>query len=285
MRIDSHHHLWHYTPQEYGWIDGSMQSLRRDFLLPDLSEEVVGAGVQATVAVQARQTVEETAWLLELAGQGNFICGVVGWAPIASPDFTAILDHFCQSPLLRGLRHVVQGEPAGFLDAQDFNRGISAMQDTGLVYDILIFSGQIAEATRFVDRHPEQVFVLDHIGKPKIGSDGFASWNTTVRELARRENVVCKLSGMVTEADRTHWSPALLRPYFDAVLDAFGPGRLMAGSDWPVLTVACGYTQWWQILSDWLAPLSSAEREQIEGGVASRVYGLSPASSQAEAAQ
>jgi L-fuconolactonase len=273
-RVDSHHHLWRYTPEEYGWIDDAMQVLRRDFLPEDLEREALAAGVMATVAVQARQTVGETAWLLQLAAQSELIRGVVGWLPIAADDFPSALERFDAGPLLKGLRHVVQGEPAGFLDGAEFNRGIAALRGTGLVYDVLIFARQLAEATRFVDRHPQQLFVLDHIAKPEIAAGEIKQWGKDIRELARRENVVCKLSGMVTEADWAQWSPASLKPYFDTVLEAFGPARLMAGSDWPVLTVACTYQRWWQTIAEWIAPLSATERAEVESGTAIRTYRL-----------
>jgi L-fuconolactonase len=277
MRIDSHHHLWRYTQAEYGWIDDAMQVLRRDFLVADLEAELTTAAVDGTVVVQARQTLEETSWLLHLAAQTSSIRGVVGWAPIASGDFAETLEALRGNPLLKGLRHVVQAEPTGFLDGAEFNRGIAALRDTGLVYDLLIVAGQLPEATRFVDRHPEQSFVLDHIAKPGIAGQEIEPWAAQIRELAKRPNVTCKLSGMVTEADWRSWSAASLRPYFDRVLEAFGPARLMAGSDWPVLTVACSYSQWWATVAEWTAALSETERAQIEGGVAATVYNLDAA--------
>jgi L-fuconolactonase len=274
MRVDAHHHLWCYDVAEYGWIDEPMQMLRRDFLPGDLAQEMQAAGVDATVAVQARQTMEETRWLLELAKNSTLIRGVVGWAAIAAKDFPAVVEELAVEPLLKGLRHVVQAEPAGFLEGVEFNRGISAMRGTGLVYDLLVFAPQLEEATRFVNRHPQQMFVLDHLGKPAIARDGFAEWVRNFRELARRENVFCKVSGMVTEADWERWSEEDLRRYFDVAMEAFGASRLMVGSDWPVLTVACGYGQWWETVRRWTGRLTAAEREAIEGGVAARVYRL-----------
>jgi L-fuconolactonase len=276
MRVDAHHHLWHYTPEDYSWIDDAQKVLRQDFLPADLEPMAAAAGVQATVVVQARQTLEETRWLLDIAAQSSLIRGVVGWIPFSSERLPELLEDLRQNPLLRGLRHVVQGEPTGFLNSPHFNRGISCLRGTGLVYDILIFPQQLAEATRFVDRHPGQSFVLDHIAKPDIRHNEFAPWNTAVQELARRDNVTCKLSGMVTEADWNTWTPAQLQPYFDTILEAFGPSRLMAGSDWPVLTVASNYAQWWQTIEDWIAPLSPTERAQIEGLTACRIYGITP---------
>jgi L-fuconolactonase len=278
MRVDSHHHLWQYTPQEYGWIQDapgdSRAVLQRDFLPDDFERETVALGIDASVAVQARQTLEETHWLLSLAAKSNIIRRVVGWAPMADDDFPSSLESLCQNPLLKGLRHVVQAEPDGFLDAADFNRGIASLLPTGLVYDVLIFARQLAQAIRFVDRHPQQSFVLDHIAKPDIEANGFGSWNLAIRELARRDNVVCKLSGMVTEADWHPCSPAQLQPFFDTVLEAFGPSRLMFGSDWPVLTVASTYMRWRETVDTWLAPLTSTERAQIDGETATRIYSL-----------
>ena len=274
MRVDSHHHLWHYTPEEYGWIDDSMSVLQRDFLPADLTREASAAGIDATVAVQARQTLEETHWLLALAAKSPLIRGVVGWAPIAADVFPATLSSLTQNSLLKGLRHVVQAEPDGFLDASAFNRGIASLLPTGLVYDVLILARQLPEAIRFVDRHPQQSFVLDHIAKPDIKANGLAEWKPNICELSRRPNVACKLSGMVTEAEWRTWSPAQLQPYFDTVLDAFGPSRLMFGSDWPVLTVACSYSRWHETVANWLDPLTPTERAQIEGGTATKIYRL-----------
>jgi L-fuconolactonase len=274
MRVDAHHHLWKYDPVEYGWIDGSMAVLQRDFLPGDLEREAAAARVDATVAVQARQTLEETDWLLDIAAKSTLIRGVVGWAPIASSGFARELDRLLAQPLLKGLRHVVQGEPEGFLDGKSFNDGIALLRQTGLVYDVLIFARQLAEAVRFVDRHPQQQFVLDHIAKPSITAGEYAMWSAGIGELAKRENVACKVSGMVSEADWATWTADGLKRYFDRVLEAFGPDRLMVGTDWPVVNVASSYTHWWHIVEAWMAPLSAAERGLMEGGVAAQVYNL-----------
>ena len=273
-RIDAHHHLWRFTTDEYGWIDDSMSALRRDFLPPDLKLETELAGVSGTVAVQARQTVEETEWLLSLAEAEPLIAGVVGWMPIAASEFPELLERYSVRPKLKGLRHVVQGEAVGFLDGEAFNLGIAQLQERRLTYDILVFARQLAETIRFVDRHPGQAFVLDHIAKPSIAASEIEAWSTDIRELARRPNVSCKLSGMVTEADFEDWSPEQLEPYCDVVLEAFGPGRIMVGTDWPVITVGCSYVRWWQIVEAWVARLSEAEQAAILGGNATRTYAL-----------
>jgi L-fuconolactonase len=269
--IDAHHHLWRYTATEYGWIDDSMSALRRDFFPDDLLAEMQATGVDSSIAVQARQTVEETAWLLELAAHNSFIAGVVGWAPLAGSGLTDFLEKYTGNAKFLGLRHVVQAEPDGFLDDPAFNAGIARLLQTGLVYDVLIFERQLEEAIRFVDRHPQQAFVLDHIAKPRIAETLLEPWATQIRELARRPNVVCKLSGMVTEAG-PGWTEDSLRPYMDAVVEAFGPLRLMAGSDWPVCLTASGYAQWWQTLRNYFTGFTEAEREAIFGGTAASVY-------------
>jgi L-fuconolactonase len=272
--IDAHHHLWRYSAAEYEWIDDRMAALRRDFLPADFVTELTDAGIDGAVAVQARQTLEETRWLLELAGGCKRILGVVGWAPLASADFENSLNALMTNPKLVGLRHVVQAEPQGFLDGADFNCGIRTLHQTGLVYDLLIIEHQLEEAIRFVDRHPQQVFVLDHIAKPKIATGEIEPWRTQIQELSKRSNVSCKVSGMVTEDSWSQWSIESLRPYLDTVVNAFGANRLMAGSDWPVCLVATGYAQWWQLLRDYFASASDDERDDIFGATATRIYNL-----------
>lgn len=275
MRIDAHHHLWSYDASQYDWIDDTMRVLQRDFLTEELEREAAAAGVVATVVVQARQTLAETEWLLSIARDSQLIRGVVGWAPIADAGFEAMLPALTADPLLKGLRHVVQAEPDGFLERDDFHRGIQALRGTGLVYDLLLRAPQLAEATAFVDRHLQQIFVLDHIAKPDIRDDGFDAWAGPFRELARRDNVYCKLSGMATEADWQHWTAEGLRPYFEHALACFTPARLMVGSDWPVMNLASSYRQWWQIVDSWLAQLSVDERQAIVATNAIRTYRLS----------
>ena len=274
-RIDAHHHLWRYAKEEYGWISDEMGVLARDFLPEDLRRVLLASGIHGSIAVQARQTLEETSWLLHLAGEYDFIRGVVGWAPLARPEFPAILERLQEFEKLKGLRHVIQDEPDDdFMHRSDFNAGVALLKQFGLVYDILIFDRHLPAAISFVDRHPAQVFVLDHLAKPRIRDRELEPWRTNIRELARRENVYCKVSGMVTEANWKTWSPADLQPYFDVVLQAFGPKRLMAGSDWPVCLLATTYQTWFSTVEEFIRPLSFAERELILGGVASEVYSV-----------
>jgi L-fuconolactonase len=274
-RIDAHHHLWKYTETEYGWISSEMGALRRDFLPRDLQNEIASAGIDGAVTVQARQTLEETRWLLQLAEENSFLRGIVGWAPLAGADFPQYLDEFAAHPKLKGLRHVIQDEPDdAFILREDFNRGVSALAATGLVYDILIHERHLPFAAQFVDRHPNQVFVLDHLAKPLIRQRVISPWREHLKEVAARPNVHCKISGMVTEADWSQWTIEDLQPYFDAALESFGPERLLAGSDWPVCLLASSYGRWWETLGNLVSGLSGSEQEKILGENAVRVYRL-----------
>lgn len=273
-RIDAHHHFWRYTPEDYGWIGDDMRAIRRDFLPKDLEGDLRTAGIEGVVTVQARQTLEETEWLLALARQSAFVRGVVGWVPLAASDAERHLDRLLGEPRLRGVRHVVQGEAEGFLAGDAFNRGVGLLLSRDLVYDVLIYERQLREAVAFVDRHPRQVFVLDHVAKPRIRDRALEPWAQEIRRLAERPHVFCKVSGMVTEAHFVSWREEQLRPYWDVVLEAFGPRRLMFGSDWPVCLVACSYVRWHELVRGWAGSLSADEQGEIFGGTACRAYGL-----------
>jgi len=274
-KIDAHHHLWRYSSAEYAWIDDRMRALRRDFLTADLENELNAAGIAGAVTVQARQSLEETQWLLSLAADSPFLRGVVGWAPIASEQFPAELERLRSYRELKGLRHMIQDEPdTNYIDRLDFNRGISALQDSGLVYDILILDKQLCAAVAFVDRHPNQVFVLDHMAKPRIREGVIEPWRRDLSELARRENVYCKLSGLVTEADWAAWTEDNLRVYVEIALAVFGPRRMMVGSDWPVCLLATNYSEWFDTVGRLIGSLSATEKERILGGTAIEVYRL-----------
>ncbi len=275
MKIDAHHHFWRYSPDQYAWINADMAVLRRDFLPEYLHQELHAAGIQGALTVQARQTVEETRWLLELAQRHEFIKGVVGWLPLTANNIQAELEHWSAQPKLKALRHVLQDEPDdAYMLGTEFNRGIRLLRQFNLVYDILIFEKHLPQSIRFVDQYPNQIFVLDHMAKPCIKDRVIEPWDRLITELARRPNVFCKLSGVVTEADHCAWSPADIQPYLDVVLKAFGPARLMFGSDWPVCLLAVSYARWVRTIQDFIAPLSIREQEQIMGDTAARVYQL-----------
>ncbi len=273
--IDSHHHFWNYTDADYGWIPPEWSVIRRDFLPADLHAEISAAGVDGVISVQARQSLVETDWLLGFAAQHPFIRAVVGWLPIIDPAVEAHLDRYAAHPKLRSLRHVLQAEADdAYMLRDDFNRGISALTRRGLAYDILILEKHLPNTIAFVDRHPTQVFVLDHIAKPRIAAGELEPWAKNIRELARRPNVSCKLSGMVTEADVARWTPAQLQPYFDVVRDAFGPSRLLFGTDWPVCLAGVSYARWMQTVETALRTMSEDERAAVLGENAQRIYRL-----------
>ena len=275
MIIDTHHHLWNYNPVEFDWIDDEMAAIRKSFLPADLQATLANTGVEGVVTVQARQSLEETNWLLKLASENDFIKGVVGWVPLADESIQQILEEYKSSPWLKGVRHVVQGEPdPEFILGKDFNKGISLLKNYNLVYDILIFEHQLANTIRFVDQHPEQQFVVDHIAKPKIKKNELEPWAKNVKELAKRENVSCKISGMVTEADYKLWTEEQLNPYFETILEAFGPSRLLFGSDWPVCLVATNYSNWLDLVKKTISNFSKEEQDFILYKNAQRIYNI-----------
>lgn len=273
MRIDAHQHFWRYNPEEYGWIDDSMAILRRDFLPSDLKPELDAAGFDACIAVQARQTLAETQWLLSLAGEDSFIAGVVGWVDLRAENVRGQLAALAENRKLVGVRHIVQAEPDDrFLLRRDFLRGVATLREFDLTYDILIYPRHLPVAIEFVQRFPEQRFVLDHLAKPFIKAQTIEPWASHIRELAKFPNVFCKLSGMVTEADWASWKPKHFKPYLEAALEAFGPDRLMIGSDWPVCKVAGEYSRVMSLVSDFLQGYPREVHEQILGGTAQRFY-------------
>jgi len=275
MRIDAHQHFWRYNPDEYGWIDDSMSTLRRDFLPADLKPELDRAGFDACVAVQARQTVEETRWLLELAAAAPFMAGVIGWVDLRASHVRDQLNELAKNPKLLGIRHVLQGEADDrFMLQPDFLRGIAALEEFGLTYDILIFPRHLPVAMEFVRRFPQQRFVLDHLAKPLIKDRTLQPWGSHIRELAKFSNIFCKLSGMVTEADWKAWKPEHFAPYLDVALESFGPERLMIGSDWPVCKVAASYLQVTELVIEYLDRYPREARESILGGTARSFWRL-----------
>lgn len=275
MIVDTHQHLWQYDPVEFDWIDDEMADIRKSFLPKDLKQTLAGTGVEKVISVQARQIIEETDFLLKLAEENDFMQGVTGWLPLASDNIGQILEKYAEKPLLKGLRHVVQGEPdPDFILGKSFNNGISALKKFDLLYEILIFEHQLPNSIKFVDQHPVQLFVLDHIAKPKIKNNEINAWAKHIRELAKRQNVYCKLSGMVTEADYKNWTQEQLNPYFEVVLDAFGPSRLMFGSDWPVCLVATTYSRWLNVVKSYISNISQTEQDEILFRNAEKVYRL-----------
>lgn len=276
MLIDSHHHLWKYSADQYGWINDEMSQLQRDFLLPELRQIAAQSGVDGFVSVQARQSIEETAALLDMAGQEPLIRGVVGWVPLADPNVGDQLDRYADTPMLKGVRHVVQDEPDDrFILGADFNRGIQQLKGRGLVYDVLIFARQLPASIEFVDHHQDLPMVLDHIAKPTIRAAAFdRAWEKDFRELAKRENITCKFSGVVTEVRDDTWSIDTIRPYWDVAIEAFTPKRLMFGSDWPVCLLKSEHARWVETVKQLAGELSASEQEDIFANNAIKAYNL-----------
>jgi L-fuconolactonase len=274
--IDSHHHLWRFDQARLPWIDQGMAALRRDYLAPDLEAALAGTGVERTILVHAQQRLDETTWMLDVARSSPRIAGVVGWVPLVAEDVEDILGPLAADRRLRGIRHIVHDEPDDYyLLRPDFNRGVARLRAHGLVYDVLIFARHLPRAVAFVDRHPDQRFVVDHVAKPAIRAGVFdRDWAAGLRTLAERPHVTCKLSGLVTEVRDPGWTPALLQPYLEVALEAFGPARLLFGTDWPVCRLRCEYAEWVAAVRGFVAPLSAAEQAAILGGNAARVYGL-----------
>jgi len=232
------------------------------------------SGFDAAISVQARTISEETDWLLQMAGAHSFIAGVVGWAPLKEADVGACLEAWASNPKCVGMREVAQGEPAGFLLDDTFNRGVAEVGRHDLAYDILIFENQLDETAAFVDRHPSIRFVVDHIAKPRIAEGSFAAWSAGMAALAKREHVWVKVSGLVTEAEWDGWTPEQLRPYLDEVFRLFGPKRLLFGSDWPVCRLGCSHQDWTALLQEYTTALSEDERAWFWGGSAIAAYRL-----------
>ena len=275
MIIDSHQHFWEYNLGKHSWIEDDMAVIRKDFLPQDLEKVYLENGIDGCVAVEADQNPAETDFLLKLALEHDFIRGVVGWIDLRSEKIESKLDVYRNEEKLKGFRHVVQGEPDhNFLLRPNFLRGISFLEKYNLTYDILVYPHQLGSVLEFVKRFPNQKFVIDHIAKPYIKDGFFDGWATLMKEIAKRENVFCKLSGMITEADYNSWTPQQIHPYMDLVLETFGTNRLMFGSDWPVCLVAGNYSKVKALTTRFISRLSANEQQNIMGKNALKFYNL-----------
>ncbi len=262
-RIDSHQHFWKFDPIRDSWIDASMQQIQKDFLPEDLQPLLIANKFSSCVAVQASQSETETNFLIDLASKNDFIKGVVGWVDLLDKNCAERLNHFSVHDKLKGFRHVVQGEADDFMLRKDFRNGISALKPFDYTYDILVFHRQLPAAINLVNSFPEQAFVLDHIAKPDIRSGEILSWKKNIEELAKAENVMCKISGMVTEADWNNWKAEDLKPYLDVIFENFSTSHLMFGSDWPVCNLAADYAKVVRTVEEYINTLSIQEQNQI----------------------
>lgn len=274
MRIDAHQHFWHYDPVKYDWINDDMRVIRRDFLPSDLQPVLEQNEIDGCVAVQADQTEDETSFLLDLAGENDFIKGVVGWVDLRRDDVNERLGFFKQNLAFKGVRHVLQAEPEGFMTDKRFLEGVKAVGSQGLTYDILTVEHQLPEVVRLLQQLPEMRLVIDHISKPGIKQGSFDNWARQMRILSEYEHLHVKLSGMVTEADWRQWREGDFTRYIDFCLEYFGPSRLMFGSDWPVCLVAAEYTKVIELVTSHISQLSEPEQADIMGNTAFRFYHL-----------
>ncbi len=275
MKIDSHQHFWRYDPARDAWITDDMAVLKHDFLPDQLARELDTNGIDASVAVQADQSEDETMFLLDLAKKSSRIAGVVGWVDLLSPRVSDRLEHFSHFEKLRGFRHIAQAEKDDrFLARENFVKGVAQLRQFGFSFDILIYAKHLPAAIELVSRLPEQRFIIDHLAKPEIKAKNIDPWAKQMCQIAQDKNVFCKVSGLVTEADWHNWKPEDFKPYLDVVFEAFSAERLMFGSDWPVCLLAATYAQVKRIIEDYVKGFSEADKARIFGGNAARIYGL-----------
>jgi L-fuconolactonase len=266
IRIDAHQHFWHYDPVSYSWIGEQMQKLKRDFLPVDLLPELKATKFDSSIAVQARQSLEETRWLLKLASENNFIRGVVGWVDLCSNQIEDQLIEFSSDPKFVGVRHVIHDEPDDqFMARTDFCNGIQLLRKYGLTFDLLLFPKHLPLAAKLALKFPDQNFVIDHLAKPDIKGRQTEPWASDLRRIAGLPNVYCKLSGMVTEADWYSWRAEDFRFYLDTALECFGTDRLMIGSDWPVCTVAGSYKEILDPVTAYVDKMDTSSKQKIMG--------------------
>jgi L-fuconolactonase len=262
-RIDSHQHFWKFDPVRDNWIDETMQKIKKDFLPQDLLPLLTENNFAGCVAVQADQSEEQTIFLLDLSQKNDFIKGVVGWVDLLDKNVAERLEHFSKNEKLKGFRHVVQAEADDFMFRKDFRNGISELKPFDYTYDILIFQNQLPAAIDLVNSFPDQAFILDHIAKPAIKSGDILSWKKNIKEIAQADNMLCKISGMVTEADWHTWSAEDLKPYLDVIFENFSTEKIVFGSDWPVCNLAAAYGKVVKTIENYISELTATEQDQI----------------------
>jgi L-fuconolactonase len=274
MRIDSHQHFWKYDPVTYDWITSEMAVLKRDFFPNDLASALKLHNIDGCISVQAGQTENETEFLLKLAAENDFVKGVVGWVDLRGRDLDARLEYYAAIPKVKGFRHVLQSEHAGFMLDAAFIRGVNKLSEYDFTYDLLIYHHQLEEALQFLAQTDEVRIVIDHLAKPSIRTKEKTRWELNLAAAGTFDNVYCKLSGMVTEAGWHNWTKNDFEPYMDELFDIFGPGRIMYGSDWPVCLLSATYDTQLEIVTDYILRLSPQEKENVMGKNAERFYNL-----------
>lgn len=274
MKIDAHQHFWKYDPIKDSWIDENMKAIRRDFLPKDLAPILENNDVDGCIAIQADQSEQETEFLLGLAKNNSFIKGVVGWVDLRADNIEERLAHYSSNNFLKGVRHIVQAEADDFMLEGKFQHGISLLMQFGLTYDILVLPPQLPATIQFVNKFPSQKFVIDHMAKPNIKKGEMFAWKKNMEELAKSQNVFCKVSGLVTEADWKNWKKEDFTKYLDVIFNSFGVDRILYGSDWPVCLLAAEYENQLEVLSEYMVNYSSEDKARIMGGNANNFYNL-----------
>jgi L-fuconolactonase len=272
MTIDSHVHFWKYDKKRDTWITNDMKILQQDYVVEQIKGTLSRNGVDGVIAVQADTSETETHFLVELANSHPEIKGVVGWIDLCNENIEDRLQYFSQYPAIKGYRYILQTEADDFASREDFQRGIAALAPYGYTYDVLVFPRHLPAVNELLKKFPEQIFIIDHCAKPSIKGAPDATWTEWMKKIAANGNAYCKLSGLLTEAEWKKWSAADFYPYLDVVMKAFGPERLLFGSDWPVILLSGMYVQWKSLLEKYMEHHSPEDREKVFGGVASRVY-------------
>ena len=274
MQVDAHVHFWKYNKKRDAWITNNMRILQQDYLPQTIALTFKRNEIDGCMAVQADQSEVETLFLMELAKTHDIIKGVVGWVDLQNENIGERLQYFSQYPVIKGWRHIVQGEPNDFLLKKDFRRGIAALQAYGYAYDVLVYHHQLKPALEFISHFPEQKFVIDHCAKPDIANKKIDEWKSLMQEIAKHPNVYCKLSGLFTEAKWKEWSAGDFYPYLDVVFELFGTDRLMFGSDWPVMLLSGIYVQWKSLLEKYMENFEEEDRMKMFGENAIKFYGI-----------
>ena len=272
--IDSHQHFWKYNPERHSWISEEMAAIQKDFLPDNLKDVLLKNKVYGCITVQVDQNEEETNWMLSLAEGHPFIKGIVGWVDLQAPNIIERLQYFSSFPKLKGFRHILQNEEPSFLQQPSFVRGISYLKNFNFTYDILIYQQHLKAALELVKKFPKQKFVINHLGKPAIAKGHYCGWEKDIKSLSEFENVYCKISGMVTEANWNTWTSENLRPYLDTAVKTFNTKRIMFGSDWPVCLLAASYGNWLQTVQQYFSSFSKNEQEDFFSGNAKQFYNL-----------
>lgn len=274
--IDAHVHFWNYDQIKDAWITGEMKLLQRHFLPGDLQPVLHENNVDGVIAVQASQSENENQFLLSLADNNSLIKGIIGWVDLQNESVEERLNYYSQFPVIKGFRHIVQAEPDGFLQNKNFLRGIKALENFRFTYDVLIYENQLKGAVEFVNKFPRQKFILDHCAKPSIKNKSIIEWKKLMREISKNENVHCKLSGLITEAEWHTWDEKDLHPYLEIVFDSFGTDKLLFGSDWPVMLLSGSYKKWKNVLEVYMKDFSLSEKQKVFGENAIKFYSLNP---------